>query len=809
MFKFKVIALLLFISSFTPQAIAQGNIKGKIELSSTEFPSVQLYTAADSLLVKSVFCDSTGNFDFIAVNPNEYFIHIQFPSFEVYQSANIQVTSEEITLPTIQLVPSVQVLDEVTIQRQKPFAERKADRVLLHPEALIGNTGSALELIEKAPGVLVDENGNIFLKGRQGVLVYIDDKPTYLSNEDITGYLRSIPATSVAVVEIMSNPPAKYDASGNAGIINIVLKKLKTKGLNAGVTLSYGQGRYFRTNNSFTFNYRINTFNFFSTIGITQNNSYQDLTIQRYYYDSLNNLTSAFKQRSYIKRQIGGNTLRMGMDWYLSKKSTIGIVFSGFFNPTQTSVDNTAQIQNSQQQTLANVKALTTSKNLWLNGGLNLNYVLKIDSTGKTLAFNADGLNYSSQQSQQLVNRVYDLNQALLDSLLLDSDLPATIGIITAKMDYTHPLRNNNRFDVGVKNAMVSTTNSALFYDVINEQKSPNYTFTNQFEYKENNRAAYVNYSQDWNKFSLQAGLRFESIIMKGFQYGNPTQTDSSFTRQYNSLFPTFFLSYVPDSAKNHQFGCSIGRRIDYPNYQDMNPFTYPLDGYTYYAGNPFLQPTFSYTAELSHTFKNRFTTIIDYSFVTNLIQETNEQVNGIFYSRPGNFGQQQTYGIGFSGEFKITSWLNALYYTECKNISYNTSIYNQPLVENKWYWYVGPTLRFMASKQLNFELAGTYQTRVLVGQFLTIPVGSIRAGMAYKCFKENGSLKLNVSDLFYTNQPGGDIRNIKQSSASWISLLDTRVVTITFSYRINKGKGIAARQVGAADDEKKRVRTN
>jgi hypothetical protein len=198
-----------------------------------------------------------------------------------------------------------------------------------------------------------------------------------------------------------------------------------------------------------------------------------------------------------------------------------------------------------------------------------------------------------------------------------------------------------------------------------------------------------------------------------------------------------------------------------------------------------------------------------DYSYVNNLIQETNEQVNNIYYSRPGNFGQQQVAGISISGEQKLAKWLNMNFYSECKNIAFNTSIYGQPLKEQRWYWYIGPTFQFFIHPKLTAELAGSYQTRILVGQFLTIPVGSIRAGLAYKILKEKGSLKLNLSDILYTNQPGGDIRNIANSKANWLSKLDTRVVTLSFSYRFNKGKSMNARQSGAADSEKKRVNTN
>jgi len=804
--------LFFLITVCSVQVNAQhSSIKGKVVgTSEFEYPIVKLCRSTDSTLIKGAICDSTGFFELEFIKNGSYFIFVSFFDYEEFSSKiEINHDSTSIQLPDITLNVIPKDLKGVEIIGKTPFIERKIDRVVLNPDALIGNTGTALELLEKAPGVIVDFNGNISLKGKSGVMVFIDNKPTYMSETDLAGYLRSIPATNVSTIDIMTNPPAKYDASGNAGIININLKKLKTKGLNGGLTLSYGQGRYLRSNNSFSLNYRVNKINVFTTLGWSQNNSYQDLTINRYYYTTDNQFSSAFLQNSYIKKENGGRSIKTGLDWYVSKKSTIGVVLTGFYNPSNSTVTNMAQIQNANKETVSVVEAYSTAKSLWYNGGFNTNYTLKIDSLGKELSFNADYINYTSDQTQTLINSVYGINSGLQDSLNLYSTLPARIEIKTAKLDYTHPLKKNNTLDFGLKTAFVSTDNTASFYDVINNENVPNYTFSNRFLYNENNNAAYANYSQEWKKFSMQLGLRFESITMKGRQLGNPNVQDSSFTRIYNSLFPTAYFSYVPDTSQFHQFGLSFGRRIDYPNYQDMNPFTYPLDGYTYYAGNPFLRPTFSYNFELSHTYKNVFTTVIDYSIVHNLIQETNQQINNIYYSRPGNFGQQIAYGISTSGEFSITKWWNLMYYSELKNISYNTAIYNQPLVESKWYWYVGPTCKFIITPKLSAELAGSYQTRILVGQFLTIPNGSVRGGIAYKILKDKGTLKLNVSDIFYTNQPGGDIRNIQQSEANWLSYLDTQVYTLSFSYRFNKGNSLNARKSGASDEEKQRVRTN
>ena len=812
-------SLILFLSFFilqsfqnlsAQQIIVSGKVKG---IDPQSPPIVRLCLASDSSLVKAAISDSLGNFELEISKTGTFVVIIDQIDYQKYVSPGFQIdsTASHIELPEISVSVPVTKLDDVVITVKKPFIERKIDRVVVNPDALVGGSGTTvLDLLEKAPGVTVDMNGNISLKGKTGVQVFIDNKPTYMSQEDLAGYLRSLPSNMVASIEIMTNPPARYDASGNAGIINIILKKLKEKGFNGGITLSYGQGRYYRTNNSFNFNYRVSKINLFSTLGWSQNNSYQDLDINRYYFTPDGQTSSSFLQNSYIKREHGGRSAKIGMDWYASKKSTIGVVFSGFYNPSKTSHDSHASILAADNSTSALVSAYTMAENKWYNGSANVNYTLKIDSLGKELAVNADYIRYTSDQDQTLDNQVRTPDGTPVSNLNLYSSLPADIAIKTAKIDYTNPLKSNNRLEFGIKTAFVNTDNTADFYDVdANGIQTPNYTFSNRFLYKENNNAAYANYAQEWGKFGMQLGLRFESIQMNGNQLGNALVSDSSFKRMYNSLFPTAYFSYSPDSLKHHQFNMSFGRRIDYPNYQDMNPFTYPMDAYTYYAGNPYLKPTFSYNFEVTYSYKNVLSITLDYSLVHNLINETNEQVNNIYYSRPGNYGNQTTYGISASGEFNLTKWWNVQYYSELKNIGNNTVIYDQPLVGNRWYWYVGPAFRFTITQKFSADLAGFYQTRILSGQFLTIPVGSIRVGLAYKILKEQGSVKLNLSDVLYTNQPGGDIRNIANSKANWLSKLDTRVLTVSFSYRFSKGKALNARQSGASDSEKQRVNAN
>lgn len=810
-----ILLSLLFFSLQKTTAQQEVSIAGKIvgsEKMPLEGTVVVLKKGSNGNIVRTVITDQTGSFEFLHVKADTFTLSATHIGYAGYTSAPIFITADnpKIDLASIELIPGAgKELAKVTVESKIPFVERKVDKTVVNPEALIANAGtSALDVLEKSPGVIVDVNGNISLQGKQGVLIYIDDKPTYLAAADLANYLRSLPAGSIGVVEIMTTPPARYDAAGNAGIINIKLKRIKTTGFSGAINLSYGQGKYPKSNNSLNVSYRVNKLNFFGNISYNASQFFQDLYINRTYFKPTGELSSLFNQNTYIRINIGGLNVKAGVDYYVSKKSTLGIVVNGFNNYTDNNTVNASRIFDENRLLKSKVTAISPMKRNFRNRSINLNYTLKIDAKGKEFSINADHITYNSKIDQSLLSYNYTAADSLLSKSNLVSNLPAEIKITTAKADLVLPFGGTRKFEAGVKTSFIRTVNIANFYDELaGGQLSPNYTFSNSFNYNENINAAYVNYSFSLKRLTIQAGLRFENTNIKGYRYGNPVQQDSSFNRHYNNLFPTFYAMYSLDSTGKNVLSFSYSKRIDRPNYQSMNPFTYPLDRFTLYSGNPFLQPTFSNNFELAHTYLNAITTTLHYSYVKDIISETIEQKSNTFYSRPGNIGIQYTYGVSVNLSYPLKKWWTVQLYTALMNNSFKSVLYNQQLNNSGTYWFIGPTNQFVIGKTWTAELAGSYQTSVASGQFVIVPVWSVRAGVSKKIMKNKGTLKLNISDIFYSNLPGGDIKAIENSTANWNSYLDTRVVTISFSYRFNKGKGLAARNTGGADNEKSRVK--
>ena len=700
-----------------------------------------------------------------------------------------------------------QELKEVKVIARKKFVEQKIDKIVINVDAAISNAGTtAMDVLEKSPGVLVDKDGNISLKGKQGVMIMIDGRPTYLSGQDLASYLKGMESSQIEQIEIMTNPPAKYDAAGNSGVINIKTKNSKMKGFNGSVTAGINQGVYFKTNESISLNYRNNKFNLFGNYSYGRWNNFQELSIYRLFKNDADVPRAIFEQVMNSKRHSDNHNLKIGMDYYLSKKTTLGIVASGFYNPSNNNSYNKSFLKNPDSRVDSIVESRSAIEELWKNGAINLNMRHAYDSTGKELTADIDVIAYDVSNNQQFTNTSFDPEMVKQFDDELIGDLPMQINIYTAKLDYTRPMKNDLKMEAGWKSGYVITDSKAKYYNVISNQPQPDYNKTNFFRYKENINAAYINLNKKWKRFELQTGLRFENTNYSGLQHGNPTRPDSSFRRSYNGLFPTIYASYKLDS--NNQLGISLGRRIDRPRYQDLNPFQFFIDKYTYGRGNPYLKPQYSNNLEITHTFKGFLTTTINYSETKNMFSELFDQ-EGEYATvvTSGNIGKRINAGISMSAQIPVAKWLNTSLYA-----NYNYNKLNGQL-EGELFEVEAGNLVMNMNNQFNFnkgwsaEVSGWMRTKGIEGQIITYPMGALTAGIGKKVLKSKGTIKLAIRDILYTQPVKGDI-NFKSTQATFRSRWDSRMANISFTYRFGKPmKGDAPQRRERRNEEQSRVK--
>ncbi len=811
--------LFLVISRFL---VAQGTNEGSITGSITDggdqkiidAATVSLFKAKDSSLVKVNLTDKKGNFSFDHLAFGNYYLLATSTGHLKTYSGLLQVNnSVPVSAGNLQLRNNVKTLRAVNVTAviKKPFIERKIDRTVINVDASITNAGTtALEVLEKAPGVTVDKDGNISLKGKQGVMIMMDGKPAYLSGQELANLLKNMPSSAIDQIEIMTNPSAKYDASGNSGVINIKTKKEKMKGLNGSFSATLIQSKFTRTNNSFNLNYRTGKFNLFGNYGVSYWQGYNNLELQRKFRNiSTKELETIFDQSSLMNHNSTFQNLKVGMDFYADKKNTLGVVFSGYINPGNNTGDNTTYLKDANNQTDSITKAISSQKRRSNNFSANFNFRHVFDTTGREFTVDMDYLTYYQTSNQLFDNSFLNPDYSVLrPATQLIGILPATVNIYSAKTDFVFPLKKSAKLEAGLKSSYVTTDNDALYQNRTATGFETDEGKTNHFIYKENINAGYLNYNRQIKKWGMQAGLRAENTNAKGHQIGNTNRPDSSFTKNYVNLFPTAYLSY--EMNKKNTFSINYGRRIDRPAYQDLNPFYYFLDQYTYEVGNTLLQPQFTDNIELSHTYNGFLTTTINYSKTNNAISDVLKQITSErkTFQTKDNIASKTNYGLAVSANFPVTKFFSTNIYSNVVHDNYKGALNGDYLNVNNVTFFSNINNQIKFKKGWSAELSGFYRSKGIEGQIVMNPMWRMDAGVAKQVFKNKGTVKLSIRDIFQSQYFSGYVKY--QDIDVYIkNTRDSRAASLTFSYRFGKPvKNQQRRKTGGASDEQNRVKT-
>lgn len=757
--------------------------------------TILLSKATDSSLLKTAISGEGGEFSIAAPGTGEYFITITAVGYADYHSGTINIeTGAAHNMGTIELERVNIELDAVTIVKKKPLIETKIDRMVMNVEGTVTATGSTvLEVLEKAPGVQVDKDGNISLKGKQGIMVMIDGRPSYVSGEELANLLRAMNAEQVSQIEIMTNPPAKFDASGNSGVINIITKKNKSEGMNGTVSASGSQGVYPSANAGLVVNYKNKKFNLFSNYSYTKRNRFNTMDLKRDYYNEDGSLRAIFDQVVFNGGRVNVHNLKAGADYYLNSNTIVGLVASGSRFSEYSRGDNLSYLKNPLGVTDSLVASNYKGNTKWNNTNLNLNFRKKLDSNGRELTMDIDYINYTRNGTTIYQNTILDASEVEKYDEWLKANLPFTINIYSARLDYTYPVNDKIKLETGLKSGIVNAKTKANYYEIVQNDWETDYKRTNFFDYDENIQAAYVNYKhQLTEKLGIQAGLRYEHTSYAGHQFGNPHTSDSSFKKSYGSLFPTLYISY--QASETHLFSINTGRRITRPRYQNMNPFMFFIDKYTMGQGNPYLKPEFSQNFELSHVYKGKYVTTLNYGVTNDLFAETFDQPEdstGYSYvsiSRNGNIGLSKNAGISFSAQVAMGKWNNASIYTSYNYQHFKGLVNGDPLNVGGGTFAININNQIRLGQKWSAEASGRYNTKGIIGQIIIMPRGSADLGISRKILQGNGNLKLVVRDVFFTNQAKADL-DFKSTFAVIKNRWDSQTVTLSFNYRFGKAK--------------------
>ncbi|AHM61193.1 TonB-dependent receptor plug [Flammeovirgaceae bacterium 311] len=798
--------ILAFLAASTVTAFAQSTLKGKVvdeKNKPLEFATVMLLNVADSALVKGAISDSAGHYSLPQIKEGRYLVAANMMGYEKAWAGPVTVAAGGTqTVPQLRLQEMVEQMKAVTVVGQKPMVEQHADRMVINVEgSILATGGNALEVLEKSPGVAVDQDGNISLNGKQGVMVMIDGKRTYLSSADIANMLRNMTSDALEQVEIITNPSAKYDAAGNSGIINIKTKKGKNNGTNGSLTLGGGHGRFERANSGLTLNHRQGIVNAFGSYNYGLNRGFQDLSIYRTAVDE--NGLNTFDQNNYMPNHWRGHNYKAGVDIFLNKKNTLGVMLNGSFGIWGSNSDNQAlhSIAGSGPERM--ITTLGDIDERYSNNTINLNYQRTFDKPGQELTFDLDYSRYKGRNDNFFDNRFRYFDQRPDSVFLLRSASPSDIDIWVAKLDYVLPI-GKSKIEAGAKSSYVYSDNDARIEKQENESNWVMWDkFTNDFLYQENINAAYANWSGAFGKTTVMAGLRAEHT----WYQGESVKNDSTAKNEYLSLFPSLFVQR-PLNEKN-TLGFSYSRRVDRPSYQDLNPFYYLLDVTTYGKGNPLLQPQFTHQMQLSHTFNQAIVTNLSYSVTDGPMTEILETEGLDAFQTKRNLGTLKNWSLNMSIPVPVAKWWNIQ-----NNLSaYHNKYEGQYLEQDLDIEQFTASLYMMNNIKLphNFaaEFSGFYRTPQVWGIVKIQSQYMVNAGIKYSFWDNDASLKLGVNDIFRTMKFAGETifgENTIRLDNRW----DNRRVNLTFNYRFgNKEVKPVGRKRGASSDEQDRIKSS
>ncbi|NND05485.1 MAG: TonB-dependent receptor [Saprospiraceae bacterium] len=765
------------------------------------FANAILLRSSDSSIVKVEVSDLEGTYRFNKIVDGSYMVKINYLGFVDYLSSAFAYNGDSYTVPSIELQAQAQDLEQVVVKSTRPIVEVHPDKTVFNVEGSINAVGNtALELLRKSPGVVVDNNDNLILQGKNGVQVYIDGKPSPLSAQDLANYLKSMQSTEIDAIEIITNPSAKYDAEGNAGIINIRLKKNQNLGFNGSTNLGFAYAMNPRINGSINFNYRKEKFNAFGNYSVFRNRFENEFFLYR---EQFGNIYDQINKE--FSKGLGHN-YKFGTDFFINKKNTIGFQINGNVNDFDKIIESDTEISALADEVIDSFLVAENNEVRDRNNlNINLNYSFD-NGDNSTVNIDLDYGGYRNNATSFQPNRYLGPGkEATLFARTFSNVTPTDIDIYTAKFDVDKKAFGG-KLGFGAKSSLVITDNIFDFFDFEDGQRIKNLDRSNQFIYEENVNAAYLSWQKKFGeKIDFMIGLRSEHTHSKGDLTSAKQSDDEVVERDYLNFFPSGGITY--QANKDHSFRINYSRRIDRPNYQNLNPFEFKLNELTFARGNPFLNPQYSNSYSLTHTYKYSLNSSLSYTVINDVYTQITDALgeNAATLSWV-NLSQQKNLALSISYPFSIAKWWNTYSTFTAFQLKNQASIEGKiiDLTAHAFTFYGQHT--FTLPKKFKAELSGWYNAPTLWGNWVTKSQYDITVGVAKSFWNETATLKLSVSDLFYTNRWGGESEFgalYMRGGGQW----ESRQVRLNFTYLFgNKQVKGARRRSTGLEDEQRRI---
>ena len=698
----------------------------------------------DSTIAKTEVSGPDGSFNF-RIKEGNYKLTTSSLQFQRIPTKSVVVVAGETkNLGTITLESSVTQLKEVQVTAVREMVEVHPDKTVFNIQGTVNSAGNdGIDLLSKAPGITLDNNENLIVMGKSGVTVYIDGKRSQLRGDDLLAMLRSLRSENIDAIEIITNPSSKYDAEGNAGIINIRLKRDQNLGWNGSVVGGYSIDLQDRYNGGITLNNRGKKYNLLASYTHYNNSAENQFNFDKTIGDVM-----------ILSRSVGvwnnkGHDMRLGSDLFLNKNHTFGVMLNLTLNDRNSNATTRAPFIDTGTGEQTQVMYATNNQEFdTRNAQANFNYQYK-GNKGSTFNVDLDYGDYVNESAAFQPNDYYDADgESWIRNSTNANDTDTKIQLRSAKADYERKL-GKGMLGAGVKFSSVDTRNIFDFFNVIVvPERDP--TRSNTFNYDEEIAAAYANYSLKLGtKYNLNAGLRYEFTHSVGDLISEQQTENDRVEREYGNLFPNVGLTY--DLDKKNKLGISYTKRIDRPNYQSLNPFEYKMDELNYVKGNPFLRPQYTGIYQVTYSWNNKLNVIFNHSiskdFSARVIELVEPPASVLI---PRNLADSKNTAINASYPFDIFKWwmlrvnVNAFY------AEYDGQL-NGEIISLDVLTYNGSIQNTISlPKDLKFEVSGWYNSpSIWSGTIETSRLWAVNAGIRKGILKSQGQINVAVNDIF------------------------------------------------------------
>lgn len=801
----KVYLFLIVMFFFISSGFSQGVIMGKVHDSQSKglaFANVLLKSIPDSVLVKGIISDESGNYFFSEIPEGEYFVEVFIMGYsKSYTPGFIISGTEKNELGGIMVMEEAQNLEEVTVVATRPFFELEEGKMVVNVANSISAAGlSVIDVLDRSPGVMVNRQSNsLSILGKNGVVILMNGHRFRMPIEAAYQMLAGLNSSDVEKIEIITVPPANYDADGDAGFINIVMKKDNAMvGTNGSFTVGQGYGSGYNGNMSFSLNHQGPKFSWFGILSATyvdqvqewesfrgNNNGFEDIKI--------NTETDRFGSRKSINYQAG-------FDYKLTTNTILSGLVSGYNNRWDMTAPNTTKSNYSiSPDTLIKMNIVEVNKWSHIMGNINLQHTFQ---NGQVISTNVDYLTYKNSNPSWYTIMNYDESNDLISSeeFRISKDTPIELWV--TDLNHSMKIGKSVAVESGLRATFSQFTNTVVFEEKLGSDWKIDPNFTNDGLLNEDILAAFSTAKIEFDeKTTLNAGVRYENTKTNLTTVSGEEIVD----RHYGDFFPTTFLSRKIND--NNLVQVSYGRRITRPTFNQMAPFVFFSDPFTFFAGNENILPTYTNTLKTDYSYKSMIFSV-QYSRDKNVIasfQPTLDEETNTVFLKTENLDQMKTFAMMVAFPLKINSWWETQNTFTANYQRVNSELNGEVYEVDQKGIQVVLTNTFTLPKKYTIELMGNYNSPTINGYFNWLSRGFVNLGIQ-KDFEKSGVLRVSCNDIFETSQLRW--RSFEGADLEFSGRLkfEKRVFMATYTYKFgnNKIQGTRKRKVGSQEEQRR-----